>query len=115
MDRETCKNAGIDYEEGVSRFVGNADIYEKFLRDFVNDPTFSALESALSARDIKAAFQAAHTLKGVTGNLSLTDLYSDLVKLTDALRGEGDLSLADSLYPAVRSDYERAISFISAC
>jgi len=68
----------------------------------------------MRAGDVSAAFQASHTLKGLTGNLSLNDLYQKLVVFTNALRGEGNMPLAQSLYPAVRADYDRALAFISS-
>jgi len=42
LNQQECLAAGIDFEEGVARFVGNADIYEKFLRDFLGDQTFAS-------------------------------------------------------------------------
>jgi HPt (histidine-containing phosphotransfer) domain-containing protein len=114
MDQQECLRAGIDYNDGVARFVGNAGIYEKFLKEFLSDQSFAALETALDGGDLSASFQAAHTLKGLTGNLSLNVLYGHLVTLTDALRGAGNLPLAQSLFPTVREDYRRAVDFIRA-
>lgn len=74
MNRDDCIRCGIDYDEGVARFVGRSDLYEEFLKKFLTDPTFPALEAAMQAKDLPAAFTAAHTLKGVTGNLSLNVL-----------------------------------------
>jgi glycosyltransferase involved in cell wall biosynthesis len=99
MNRQDCINAGINYDDGVARFVGNAGMYEKFLRSFLQDDSFAQLREAMGRGDVGASFQAAHTLKGLTGNLSLERLYKKLVVLTDALRGEGDVigELIDSL------------------
>lgn len=114
MDQKTCLEAGIDYNEGVARCVGNAQLFEKFLFSFPADPSFGELEAALRANDIPAAFRAAHTLKGVTGNLSMTRLYTLLVGLTDALRGEGDMAAARAQYPAVKEAYDAVVCFIGA-
>ena len=114
MDQNECMKAGINYEEGVARFVGNSEMYEKFLRDFLTEPTFQSLEAALTNGDITASFQAAHTLKGLTGNLSFVELYQSLVTLTDSLRGEGDLEKARSLYPGVKEQYEGVKAFLAA-
>lgn len=112
MNKEEYVQAGIDYDEGVARFVGHADMYERFLRQFLADPGYAALEQAMAAGDVEAAFQAAHSLKGVTGNLSLNALYRRLIPLTDALRGEGDLELARTLFPPVQEEYRRAAACI---
>jgi len=114
MNQQECMEVGINYEEGVSRFVGNAQLYEKFLREFLRDTTFAELSAAMQKGDVEAAFRAGHTLKGRTGNLSLTALYAHLVALVDALRGEGNLALARTLFPPVAEDYRRAVEFITA-
>ena len=112
MNQQDCLQAGIDYEDGVARFVGNAAIYEKFLKSFPADKTFSELDAAMAVGDAKAAFQAGHTLKGLTGNLSLQALYRKLVPFVDALRGEGDMARAAEMYPAIQADYQKALAFI---
>ena len=68
--------AGIDYQDGAARFLGNRELYERFLREFPGDATFSALEAAMESRNVQEAFRSAHTLKGLTGNLSLTIMHS---------------------------------------
>ena len=40
MNKEVLLQNGIDYLEGVARFAGQAEIYEKFLKKFPEDPTF---------------------------------------------------------------------------
>jgi len=114
MDRQACLKVGINYDEGVARFVGNAEMYERFLGEFLKDGTFAELEAAMEQSNVRDAFTAAHTLKGLTGNLSLDALYKKLVVLTDALRGEGDLALARTLYPGVEQEYRNMIAFLSA-
>jgi HPt (histidine-containing phosphotransfer) domain-containing protein len=114
MNRQDCINAGINYDDGVARFVGNAGMYEKFLRSFLQDDSFAQLREAMGRGDVGASFQAAHTLKGLTGNLSLERLYKKLVVLTDALRGEGDMPLAKSLFPDVEKEYADVTAFIAS-
>jgi len=114
MNRQACLDAGINYDEGVARFVGNAEMYEHFLNEFLSDPTFALLDTAMGEKNISSAFQAAHTLKGVTGNLSMDRLYQKLAALTDALRGAGDLPQAESLFPAVKTEYQHICTFLTS-
>lgn len=114
MNLQECWNAGINYEAGLARFVGNTEIYARFLKEFLSDSTFAELETAMDQQELPSAFQAAHTLKGLTGNLSFDALYQDLVALTDALRGDGNIPLAKSLFPAVKADYQKVADFISS-
>ena len=37
MDREKCINAGIDYDQGVNRFMGNKELYEKYALKFLDE------------------------------------------------------------------------------
>ena len=52
----------------------------------VKDKGFGELESALRAGDQDAAFAAAHSLKGVLGNLALEPMYRPVVELSELLR-----------------------------
>ena len=40
--------------------------------------------------DLDAAFEAAHALKGVLGNLGLTPLYEPVAEMTECLRSKTD-------------------------
>ncbi|MDD5942775.1 Hpt domain-containing protein [Fibrobacter sp.] len=51
---------------------------------------FRKLKDSIAAKDLKAAFEAAHALKGVLGNLSLTPLYTSVVEITELLRNNTD-------------------------
>jgi len=92
----------------VNRFAGNEALFTKFLKKFVDDPTFSDLRKAMAGTDADEAFRQAHTLKGVVGNLSFDDLFEKLNPVVEALRA-GDLDTAKTLFPAVEAEYERAI------
>ena len=109
--QEYLKN-GIDYADGLARFLNDEGLYHKFLHQFLNDPTYAQLEKGMAAGNVETAFQAAHTLKGVAGNLSLATLYSLLVPFTDALRGAGNMPLAKSLFPGVQKAYRDIIAYI---
>ena len=110
--REKCMTAGIDYDGGVERFVGQPDLFLHFLKEFVSDTTMKELEEALNEGNIKTAFETSHTLKGVVGNLSLTKLYNAIVPLVDCLRKEGNISEARLLYRDVEKEYNDIIFFI---
>ena len=54
----------------------------------VEDASFDSLAQAVGEGDKHAAFAAAHDLKGVLGNLSLTPVYSMVSQMTELLRSE---------------------------
>ena len=77
---------GADTEEGLARCFGNEALYLKLVNMICEEGNFEKLRSALDAGDLDAAFEAAHALKGVLGNLSLTPMYNKSVELTEMLR-----------------------------
>ena len=72
---EGLKDYGADVEEGLKRCVNNQAFYLKMVEKAAGDQTFGKLISALEAGQLEEAFEAAHALKGVYGNLALTPLF----------------------------------------
>ena len=65
MDRQKLIDAGIDYDSGVERLMGNTEMYERFLQMFLDDDSFKNLDAAMQSQNYQEAFLQAHTLKGV--------------------------------------------------
>ena len=100
------------YEEVLGRLYSEA-LVKKFVGKFLADQSFQLLESTLKAGDYEEAFRAAHTLKGVTQNLSFTKLYQSSNEITEALRTK-DYDLAGQLPPQVEADYAQTAAAIRA-
>lgn len=103
-----------DYADVRSRLV-NDDRVLKFVRLFMNDPTYDSLVLAMETQNHTEAFRAAHTLKGLAANLSFTGLYHASDALTEALRaGEDgqpkDLAAAPELMAEVKEAYELIVA-----
>ena len=71
---------GADYNE-VFRRLYNEAMIRKFVLLFPKDDSFHNLEAALKEQNVKEAFRAAHTLKGVCQNLGFSNLYAPAVTL----------------------------------
>lgn len=112
MDLCILSEAGINVDEGLARFRGNQELYERMLLLFPEDANYSELCLAIAQKRTRDAFVAAHTLKGLTGNFSMTRLYADLCPLVDELRG-GSLALAEELLRPVTLDYDRIVSVLN--
>lgn len=80
------KNWGCNVDEALERFVDDQELYLTCFNMFLTDPSFESLEEALNNNDVKKAFEACHTLKGVAGNLSAGPLYTSICELTEKLR-----------------------------
>ncbi len=66
----------VDWKKGL-RTWGNADVYKKALQGFCHDYRDAAKEilDLLKNDDWDGAYRIIHTIKGLSGNLSLTEVY----------------------------------------
>ena len=87
---EALRGYGANVDEGLARCMGNEQLYLSLVNVALNDSTFEKLYKAMDSGDLKTAFESAHALKGVLGNLSLTPLYDAVAELTDDLRKPDD-------------------------
>lgn len=84
--KEQLKNVGVDVDTGLKRFMNNEALYMKFLNKFLTEPTYEQLQECIQKEDYPEAFRQAHTLKGVSANLSLTLLADSVSRLVELLR-----------------------------
>lgn len=84
------ENSGfIDSKDALSRLMNKTVLYEKVLKKFPNEAKRAdGFISCLEAQDYTGAYEAAHTLKGVTGNLSITPLYNGYSEISALLKGD---------------------------
>ena len=86
-------------------------MYLRFLDMFFQDESFQQLENALDAGDLKDAFAAAHTLKGVAGNMGLTPFYEAVCVIVERLRTEEPRKDYPVLCKAIQAEFYRAELF----
>lgn len=91
---------GVDLPATMERFLDDRELYLDCLHTFFDDPGFGQLGDAIQKKDYEAAFTAAHTLKGVSGNLGLTPLFDAICAIVEPLRAH-DYSDLDRQYEAV--------------
>lgn len=103
--KEIFSAYGGDYDATMARFMGSEAMYLRILSMLFQDENLAKLGSALRDGDSEAAFAAAHTLKGVTGNLGLSPLYQAVCELVEALRTKADVDYS-KLYRAIAAEFE---------
>lgn len=101
---QALQAAGVDTETALARFLGNAALYERFLIKFPKDPSFAQIGPALEAEDWDSALTAAHTLKGVAGNLGMTALFQTSGQVVDLIRA-GKYEEARAAYSTLQASY----------
>lgn len=89
MNIMKLQQAGIAYEAGLSRFLGDEELYGTVLTAFLADTTMERASSAFNRHDRAALFSCVHELKGSSGNADMTDVYQASCKLVTLLRGGG--------------------------
>ena len=93
---DALKQFGANTDEALTRCMGNEGFYFKLIGKAVEDKNFAALEEAIAAHDLEAAFDA-HSLKGAMGNLALTPIYEPVYEITELLRARSEADYAPYL------------------
>ena len=105
LTKEDC----INVAEGLARIRDNKKLYRRMLGMFMEGGEFDALEDGLKQKDYTKAAEAAHAIKGMTGNLSLTKLFHISAKMMDELRA-GNAS--EESQNAIRTAYSQTRMYI---
>ncbi len=72
---ERLQDAGVNTSEAINRFMGNEALFLKFMRRLPKILKLSEMKQALSDDNGDEFYALMHDLKGVSGNLGLTDVY----------------------------------------
>lgn len=85
---DKLREFGANVDEGLGRCFGNETLYLRLVTMIPGEVNFDKLAMAIGSGDMKAGFEAAHGLKGVLGNLSLSPLYEEVIEITELLRSQ---------------------------
>lgn len=105
------KASGNDYDAALERTVGDRELLSQLMSMFLADGSFDALKTAIGGDDCKAAFAAAHSLKGSSGMLGMTALFASASEITELLRA-GDLATAKTVFPKLSAEYDAVSALI---
>ena len=111
--KNQLQSAGVDVSGALNRFMNNEGLYERFLRKFSADTSYQNLLNAIDSSDFEEAFRAAHTLKGVAGNLGFDNLLNYIVPLVEVFRDKKSDIPSDQLQGA-KDEYQKLLDIISA-
>lgn len=104
----------INFEEGLKRMMNNASFYAKMLTKFKEDKNLNNLDEALAAGDMEKAKIAAHTLKGVVSNLSLTELYKQALEIEAQIKANNvdplRITVLKDVYSQTMIEVEKVIA-----
>ena len=97
----------VDVDDALKRIGGNMDLYKRLLGRFVDGNDMDAMEATIKSGNVEEAARLAHTLKGVSSNLSLTKVAAASIELESSLKSGGD-------YPAVFEELKQAFDITKA-
>ena len=94
---------GFSVRQGLDRVMGNLPLYVSLLFDFRRElaEADAEIRQARLRDDMPSIRASVHKLKGISGNVGATDLYTQLVELEQCLQGgsaENVGNLLDTLY-----------------
>ena len=100
---------GIDIPSAMKRLSGNAKLLHNLITKFGQTYANAAqdIKTAIGVGDFQTAARLVHTVKGVAGNISATELYEVSVQLEEAVRNGRLELLAQSL-----EDFKKALLMI---
>jgi len=91
---DALRDFGADVKGGLERCMNNESFYLRLVKMALSDNNVDRLRESLASGDLDAAFEAAHALKGVLGNLSLTPVYEPVAEVTELLRARAGTDYA---------------------
>ena len=97
------KSLGCDVEGALERCGDDEEFYENCVSSLLFDEQFSMLHEGLLKGDLREAFEAAHSLKGVFANFGITPLLDIVSLVVEPLR-KGEI------HPGLIDIYEELIS-----
>ena len=106
--RKQMEENGVDVDETLKRFMGREAIFMKFIMKFADDQSCKQIRDGLENRDVQLAFDRAHSLKGVAGNLGIVPVYTLAAQISDLLRGKQENEVDFDQVMDVQSRLEEA-------
>ena len=109
MTIEALASLGANTAEGLARCMNNEAFYLRMVGMALNDKGYDQLAESVAAGNLDAAFEAAHALKGILSNLSLTPILTPVTEATEFLRTRTAMDYT----PYVKEMQEQREKFLS--
>ena len=100
LTTDNLRKFGANVSEGIARCLDDEEFYLDLVKSAVPDAKIDELEQCIAAKDFDRAFEIAHALKGMYGNISLTPIYEPINQITELLRSRTDTDYSSLLAEA---------------
>jgi len=85
---EELKTLGVETDSALRRMNNNRNLYERMLGKFVGMMEKTAVPTDFDNNDYKEVADRVHTVKGTSGNLSITPIFKAYSEAMDLLRAD---------------------------
>lgn len=109
--REALKHH-ISYGTGTLNHGNDSIVYDRALRKFPADETFSQLKDAINAGDAAAAAPLAHAFQHLCTTLAFSELYVACQPIIEALEAE-ELPAAED-FETLEAGYQDIASYLTS-
>jgi HPt (histidine-containing phosphotransfer) domain-containing protein len=110
---------GIDTRSALARMLGKEEMYRKFLTKFRADQNISKLAEIMDGNGFDdpgnraEVFNITHTIKGVAGNLGLTEIYETSGNLCEMTRTDDSSRIGfGENYHRLREAYDKLMKVL---
>ena len=104
---------GMDIKKGMKIVSNNKTIYVKLLRSFSENTLYQDLIEAVNEGDSIEMKAKVHALKGVTANLSLMDLYEQVITVENDMREFDIIRIDDEKMIELDTIYKKTMKSIA--
>ena len=102
----------IDEIEIKNRFLFDDKFYKQMLVSFIkNDHNYQNLVESIKNNNYSEAFERAHALKGIVGNLGLVTYFNAVSSLVDALKNNRIIKI-DNMVFEVKKNRDLLLSIV---
>lgn len=105
------KELGIDTDEALKRFMGDEKLFFRMLAKLPDSINELKIDVEFDESMVDDVINAAHTIKGMTGNLSVIPLYIAYTEIVRLLR-EGKIEPAKEILRDIIPVQEKILGFI---
>ncbi len=99
---EELRDLGVNTEEAIERMNGNVSLYGRMLVKFADMIKKSSVQPDFDSDEYSDITEAAHAIKGASGNLSITpvyEAYAEIVRLLRAGQPEQAKDILNKIIP----------------
>lgn len=109
--RKVYAECGGDYEDVIGRLITEERV-ERFVKKFADSTDYDMLMEAVAQKDHEGIFRYSHNLKGLSLNLSFTELQKSSSELCELFRNGAPTEDYSEVLERVTRDRKRVVDAI---